>query len=120
MAKLRVFDDATHIQGITPMRLHIPANHIPEKPTEYVIPVLPQNAHPERYEDARAHPVTTGPISLLPTKYSSNDCHCFFPSIPSKIEIPRRTAIPADEAIAMPSVISGTGINCVFILPTSL
>src|SRR5512139_3138655 len=42
-----VFIAASQMQGMIPTRLHIPANHIPEKPRVYTIPVLPQKAQPE-------------------------------------------------------------------------
>src|SRR4030042_6603524 len=39
-----VLTAASQMHGIKPKRLQIPANHMPENPTEYTTPVLPQKA----------------------------------------------------------------------------
>jgi len=89
-----VLTAASQQHGISPSKLQIPANHMPEKPTEYTTPVLPQKAQPDRYDADKAAPVIQGPMSLLPTRYSSKVFHDFLESRPSNMEITKRIPTP--------------------------
>jgi len=71
-------------------------------------------------EAERAHPVMSGPMSLLPTRYWSKVFHFLFPRIPRITETSNRSPIPTAEPIAMPLVCCGTSRYCGFYSCTSL